>query len=79
MPNINAFRPVVYEKKNFEDLAKFSLFWPLLGPERGQPLYLNNLNQACILPSLVEIGSVVLEKMFKGKFDGWTDGRRTTA
>jgi len=25
----------------FEDLSKFSLFCPLLGPKRGQPLYLN--------------------------------------
>jgi len=41
MPNINAFRPVVHEKKIFEDLSKFSLFCPLLGPKRGQPLYLN--------------------------------------
>jgi len=31
MPYINAFRPVVPEKI-FEDLSKFSLFCPLLGP-----------------------------------------------
>jgi len=37
MPNIKGFRPVVHEKKIFEDLTKFSL----LGPKRGQPLYLN--------------------------------------
>jgi len=41
MPNINAFRPVVHEKKIFEDLSKFSLFCPLLGSKMGQPLYLN--------------------------------------
>jgi len=37
MPNINAFWPVVHEKKIFEDLSKLSLFCP----KRGQPLYLN--------------------------------------
>jgi len=41
MLNINAFRPVVHEKNIFEDLLKFSLFSPLLGPKRCQPLYLN--------------------------------------
>jgi len=41
MPNINAFRPVVYEKKIFEDLKEISLFFPLLGPKRGQLFYLN--------------------------------------
>jgi len=41
MPNIKAFQPVVHEKKMFEDLTKFSLFCPLLGPKGGQPLYLN--------------------------------------
>jgi len=35
--NINAFRLVVHGKKIFEDLSTFSL----LGPKRGQPLYLN--------------------------------------
>jgi len=40
MPNINAFRLVVHEKI-FEDLTKFSLFCPLLGPKRGQSVYLN--------------------------------------
>jgi len=40
MPNINAFRAVVHEKI-FEDLPNFSLFCLLLGPKRGQPLYLN--------------------------------------
>jgi len=61
MPNINAFQQVVvHEKKIFEDLSKFLLFFPLTGP-----FYLTNLNphpQACFLPSLVEIGQVVLEK-----------------
>jgi len=41
MLNINAFRPVVHEKKIFEELSKFSFFCPLLGPKKGQPLYLN--------------------------------------
>jgi len=41
MLNINAFQPVVHEKKNFEVLSKLSLFCPLLDAKRGQPLYLN--------------------------------------
>jgi len=41
MPNINVFRPVIHEKKIFEDLSNFSLFCPLLGVKRGQSLYLN--------------------------------------
>jgi len=41
MSNINALQPVIHEKKIFEDLSKFSLFRPLLGPKGGQPLYLN--------------------------------------
>jgi len=32
---------VVHEKKIFQDLSRFSLFCPLLGPKRRQPLYLN--------------------------------------
>jgi len=40
MPNIKAFWLVVHEKKIFEDLTKYSVFCPLLGPKRGQPLYL---------------------------------------
>jgi len=44
MPNINAFWPVVHKKTIFEDLSKFSLFCPLLGPKGDQPLYLDNLN-----------------------------------
>jgi len=40
MPNINAFWPVVHEKKIFEDLTKFSLFCPLLSAKRGPaPLF----------------------------------------
>jgi len=41
MPNINAFRPIVHEKKIFEDLPKLSSFCPLFDPKRGQFLYLN--------------------------------------
>jgi len=66
---------LVHEKKIFEDLSKFSLFFPLLGPKRGQPLYLNKSEspspEACFLPSLVEIGLVVLEKKLT------PDGRTT--
>jgi len=62
---------VVQEKKIFEDLTKVSLFCPLLGPKRGQPLYsnLNPFPKHILLPSLVEIGLLVLEKLFKGKFN----------
>jgi len=41
MPNIKAFRPVVHETKFFEDLSNLSLFCPLFGPKRGQPLFMN--------------------------------------
>jgi len=44
MLNINAFRLVFHEQKIIEYLSKFSLFYPLLGPKMGQPLYLKNLN-----------------------------------
>jgi len=62
MLNISAFRPLVHEKKIFEDLSKFSLFCPLLGPA---PLFEHiriPIPQACFLTTLVEIGLVVLEK-----------------
>jgi len=54
-------------RRFFKDLSKFSLFCPLLGPKRGQPLYLNKSESpspkhACFPPSLVEIGQVVHEK-----------------
>jgi len=32
---------VVHEKKIFEDLTQVSLYCPLLGPERDQPLFMN--------------------------------------
>jgi len=62
MPNINAFRPVVYEKKIF---ITFSLFCP----NRGQPLYLNKSESPSPKhvspPSLVKTGKVLHEKTFK--------------
>jgi len=65
MLNINAFWHVVHEKVS-EDLSKYSLFCPLLGPQkRPAPLFEQiwiPILQACFLPSLVEIGQVVLEK-----------------
>jgi len=39
MQNTNALQQVVHEI--FEDLSTFYLFCPLLGSERGHPLYLN--------------------------------------
>jgi len=44
IPNIIAFRPVVHEKNIFEDLSKLSLFFPLLGPKRGQPFIWTHMN-----------------------------------
>jgi len=41
MTYINAFKPVVNEKKLFKDLSKFSLFCPLNGPLKVQTLDLN--------------------------------------
>jgi len=53
MPNINAFRPVVHEKKIF---LRFINIFLILPP------------QACFPTRLVGIGQVVLEKkLFKGK------------
>jgi len=82
MPNINAFRPVVYEKKIFEYLSKFSIFCPLLGPS---PFIWTNLNphppQVWFLPRSVEIDPVVLEKkLIKEKLmdDDDADDRRIT-
>jgi len=37
MPNINAFWPLVHEKKIFEDLTNFFLILPLLGPKNLNP------------------------------------------
>jgi len=44
------------------------LILPLIGPQKGPDLYLNKSEshpQACFLPNLVEIGLVVLEKIFQ--------------
>jgi len=57
MPNINVFRPVVHEK-SYQNL-------PYSVPKGASPFIWTNLNphpQACFLPSLIEIGLVVLEK-----------------
>jgi len=75
MPNINAFRPVVYEKKSFLKIYQnLSYFVPYWAPTPLFEQIWTPIPQACFLPRLVEIGLVVLEKkMFKGKFDGPTD------
>jgi len=70
MSNINAFRPVVHEKKIFKCFSQFYLFWSLLDPKRGQSLYLNTYKSPStnIFPTKVNIGQVILEKNpFKGK------------
>jgi len=54
--NINAFRPVFHiftEKKIFEDLSKFYLFCPLLGPKKCQPLYLKKKRKESSFPKHV--------------------------
>jgi len=63
MLNINAFRPAVHEKI-FEYLSKLSLFCPLLGPKKGQSLYLNKFESPSPkhVSYQVEIGLVVLDK-----------------
>jgi len=57
---------VVHKKKIFEDLLKFFLILPLTRPQKG-PVPLSEQFESpspCFLLSLVEIGLVVLEKMF---------------
>jgi len=50
---------------------------PLIGPDTLFVQIRIPIPQACFLPTLVEIGLVVLEKkLFKGKVDsGWTTNR----
>jgi len=65
MVNINVFQLVCGSWE--EDLSKFSLFCPLLGPQKGPAPYFNKYESPSprhvyLLPSLVEIGLVVLEK-----------------
>jgi len=74
------FWPVVHENKIFEDLTKFSLFCPLLGPKRGQPLYLNKSEssspQSCFPPRLVELARWFLRRSrLKKKVHRRTDGQ----
>jgi len=61
MPKINPVWPVVHEKKIFKDLSKFSLFCPLLGPKRGQPLDMNKSES----PSLNHVFHQVWLKLAK--------------
>jgi len=69
MPNINAFRPVVHEKKIFINIF---LILPLLGPKRDQPIYLNKSESPSpkyvSSQSLVKIGQVVHEKKIFKRF-----------
>jgi len=83
MPIINAFRPVVHEKKIFKELSKFPLFCPLNAPPlRGQHLDLNKSESPFPRDISYQIWLkscklVVLEKSFKGKVDArqTDDGR----
>jgi len=54
-------------QKFFEDLSKFSLFCPLLGPKRGQPVY-KSPSPKHVSTKLAGNDAVVLEKKsFNGK------------
>jgi len=77
MSNINAFWPVVHENY-FWRFIKIFLILPLFAPQKGSaPLLLIWIpfSRATFLPSLVEIGLVVLEKSFKEKRWRRTDRR----
>ena len=60
--------PLVLEKKSFEFCQMYFRYFEIISLERGQgPLFKQNwvLNsQRCFVPSLVEIGSTVLKKVF---------------
>jgi hypothetical protein len=62
---------LVLEKKIFKIFSVFLLFCDYLPLEKGNPLHLNNLESPPLVPSLVKIGPVVLEK--KSKMLKFTD------
>ena len=84
MPSFIEIGQVVLEKKIFKFRQWFSLFRDYLPLENGGALHLNKLESpspklGCFVPSLVEIGPVVLEKNIKcEKFtDRRTDDRQS--
>ena len=66
MPNLVDIDPEVLEKKIFFVILLFCHYLPL---EKGMALYLNKLESPPsndgLVPSVVEIGPVVLEKKIK--------------
>ena len=65
MPSLGEIGPVVLEKKIFNFINIFSVFYYYLPLEKGVALHLT-FTQGCFVPSLVEIGPVVMEeKTFK--------------
>jgi len=71
-----------WEEDFWRFIKKKILILPLIGPQNGPASLVEQIwipiPQACFLPSLVEIGLVVLEKKSL-KWKSWrrTDGRRT--
>jgi len=71
-------------EEDFWTVTKIFLILPFIGPQKGLAHLFEQIwipsPQACFLPSLVEIGLVVLEKKsFQGKSWRRTDGRTTDA
>ena len=84
VPSLVEIGPVVLEKKIFKSyqfifiISKLSPLWEGCGPSFQQTWI--PFTQGYFVPSLVEIGPVVLEKKIKmwkvyRQTDGWTDGR----
>jgi len=77
LPKSHAFWPVIHEKTIFEDLSKCSLFCHLLGPKRGQPLYVNIFQLLSFKHVSYQVWSKLakwfLRSDLKGKnYTGWT-------
>jgi len=68
-PIVNAFRPVVHEKRYFFKIYPFFYILPLIGPQKWPaPLFEQiwiPILQACFSQNLVEIGQVLQEKILK--------------
>ena len=87
MPSLVEIGPVVLEKKIFKrcqfifSISQLSHLWERSGHSFEQTWI--PFTQEYFVPSMVEIGPVVLEKKMKmwkvyKQTDGWTDLRRTT-
>ena len=69
MPSLAEVGPVFLEKGIFKTLMHFHNFLIISTWKRAEPFILNKkripLTQKCYMPSLVEIGSVVLGMIFQ--------------